>query len=95
MTTALPVSLGKEKPMEDLFFTAFQTVLRNSKDQALFVVSTYYADGDWFTRVFQCDLNGDFDRVEDGVEREYLGQGSVEYALQSHLHYIRKYSATL
>ena len=77
------------------YFTAFQTVLRNRHDEPRYVVVTYDSGSStWFTRVYQCNLNGDYD-WRDGIERDYHGQCSAKRALQFHLDYIKEYSPIL
>ena len=76
------------------YFTAFQTGLRNRRNEPRYVVVTYGSDSIWFTRVYQCDPNGDYD-WKDGIERDYHGQCGAERALQFHLDYIKEYSPIL
>ena len=78
------------------YFTAFQTVLRDRHNDSRFIVKTYDTDGygNWFTRVYQCDPNGDYD-WRGGIDREYHGQCSAERALQFHLDCIKEYSPIL
>lgn len=76
------------------YFTAFQTVLRNRRDEALFVVSTYYSDGNWCTRVYRCDPSGECDWTKC-VDKDWLGDCSPDHALSTHLEYTERYSPLL
>lgn len=93
----MTVSLGKEKLMEEVYFTAFQTVLRDSRDVPRFIVETYDSDGMWVTRVYQCDSNGEYDGIIDCVDKDVICYGSepekpADAILRSHMDYIAKYS---
>ena len=97
MTTTLLVSLGKEKPMEEFFTIAFQTVLRNRHNEPRFIVETYDSDGMWMTRVYQCDSNGKHDGIIDCVDKEVIyycfeTEKHVDVIFKSHMDYVAKYS---
>ena len=83
--------------MEELYFTAFQTVLRNRRDEPRFIVETYDSDGMWVTRVYQCDSNGEHDGIIDCVDKDVIyysleKERRVDTIFHSHMDYVAKYS---